>query len=323
MECAKEVKKKINEAASSGTPFLFAIDFEMDKGIFIEQPLQQTEVLWRVGRYSNFTSRPTKQRKHFTPHYISPSGYADKFKTVYEGLHRGDTFLINLTARTPIDTGYSLEEILKASNSPYAILLPNRFVCFSPETFVKIDAQGIISSYPMKGTIDAALPNAEDTILADYKESAEHYTIVDLIRSDLSRIATHVQVARMRYIDRLTTSHGDILQVSSEVRGTLPPHYRAQLGDLLSELLPAGSVSGAPKPGTVELIKKTEGEKRGFYCGVFGYFDGTELDTAVSIRFIEQQGDKFYFRSGSGITINSDCEFEYNEINQKIYLPFV
>ena len=246
-----------------------------------------------------------------------------KFEQVYHGLYHGDTFLINLTAKTPIDTNYSLDEIVKASTSTYAILLPERFVCFSPETFVKIDAQGCISSYPMKGTIDASLPHAEETILADYKETAEHHTIVDLIRSDLSRVATQVHVPRMRYIDRLKTSHGEILQVSSEVRGQLPPDYKQRLGDILFELLPAGSISGAPKPGTVRLIKNAEGEKRGYYCGIFGYFDGSILDTAVAIRFIENEDDHFYFRSGSGITINSDCDFEYNEINQKIYLPFV
>ena len=322
MKNVHKIQKQINGAAQVGSPFLFGLDFELENGFFIENPLQQTEILWRVGPYSNFTHQAINRKEHFKAHAIDSSNYKGKYDIVYNGLEHGDTFLINLTAKTPISTGYSLEQILKASTSPYALLLPNQFVCFSPETFVKIDAEGVISSYPMKGTIDAALPNAEETILNDYKETAEHHTIVDLIRSDLSRVATKVHVPRMRYIDHLKTSNGEILQVSSEVRGELPADYRSRLGDILLDLLPAGSISGAPKPGTVELIRKAEGEKRGYYCGIFGYYDGEELDSAVAIRFIEKDDNQLYFRSGSGVTINSDCQYEYDEINQKIYLPF-
>ncbi len=323
MKNVQKIQKQINEASSKGCPFLFGLDFELENGFFIENPLQQADVLWRVGTHSNFTPQRIVHKEHFDVSPIGYGNYARKFKMVYDGLERGDTFLINLTAKTPITTGYTMEQILKASTSPYALLLPNEFVCFSPETFVKIDAEGVISSYPMKGTIDAALPNAAATILADYKETAEHHTIVDLIRSDLSRVATKVSVPKMRYIDHLKTSAGEILQVSSKVQGELPSDYRSRLGDIIVELLPAGSISGAPKPGTVELIHKAEGEKRSYYCGIFGYFDGSVLDSAVAIRYIEKEGDQLYFRSGSGVTINSDCRYEYDEINQKIYLPFV
>ena len=323
MKNVQKIQKQINEASREGRRFLFGLDFELENGFFIEDPLQQTDVLWRVGTHSNFAPQPINKKEHFKAYPIDFDTYDQKYRVVYEGLERGDTFLINLTAKTPISTGYSLEQIVKASTSPYALLLPHQLACFSPETFVKIDATGVISSYPMKGTIDATLPNAAETILADYKETAEHHTIVDLIRSDLSRVATKVCVPRMRYIDHLKTSTGEILQVSSQVQGELPCDYRERLGDILVELLPAGSISGAPKPGTVDLIRKAEGEKRGYYCGIFGYFDGTTLDSAVAIRYIEKEGEQLYFRSGSGITINSDCHYEYDEINQKIYLPFV
>ncbi len=323
MENVHKIQKQINEAASAGNPFLFGIDFEMENGFFVDNPLQQTDILWRVGEATNFTPQAIPAKEHFTPVYNEYADYAAKYDIVYNGLQRGDTFLINLTAKTRIETGYTLEQILKASNSPYAILVPDKFVCFSPETFVKIDTSGIISSYPMKGTIDARHPDAEQTILSDYKETSEHYTIVDLIRSDLSRVASQINVPKMRYIDRLETSSGEILQVSSQVQGQLPGDYKTHLGDILMELLPAGSISGAPKPGTVGLIRKAEGEKRGYYCGIFGYFDGETLDSAVAIRYIENENGTLYFRSGSGITINSDCRYEYDEVNQKIYLPFV
>ena len=174
----------------------------------------------------------------------------------------------------------------------------------------------------MKGTISANENDAENTILSDYKESAEHFTIVDLIRSDLSRVATNITVDRLRYIDRLKTSKGDILQVSSEISGAILDSYKGRLGDMIFELLPAGSISGAPKQPTVNVIQQAESEPRGFYTGVFGYFDGSELDSAVMIRYIEREEGQMFFRSGGGITINSVCEDEYNEVLAKIYLPF-
>lgn len=323
MKSVEEIKNRINELAPMHRSFLFAFDYEMKNGFLIEDPLCQTDVLWRVPGYSNFQSQPVAHHLLFKPQYTDYATYRRKFDIIHQGLMHGDSFLTNLTIKTPIECDYSFTEIIKASNSPYALMIADRLVCFSPETFVKINKEGVISSYPMKGTIDATLPNAKEIILSDYKESAEHYTIVDLIRSDLSRASTQVNVSRLRYIDQLNTSKGSILQVSSEIQGQLPAGYLSKLGNIIMELLPAGSISGAPKPMTVDLIRRAEGEDRGFYCGVFGYFNGYELDSAVMIRYIEKQDGKLYFRSGSGITINSNCESEYNEVNQKVYLPFI
>jgi len=194
------------------------------------------------------------------------------------------------------------------------------FTVLSPETFVKIQ-DGIISTFPMKGTIDAALPNAESVILADPKEKAEHATIVDLIRNDLSLVAEQVEVKRYRYIDNLVTNKGNLLQVSSEITGRLPENYQERLGDILFSLLPAGSISGAPKPKTLEIIEQAEGYERGFYTGIWGWFDGENLDSAVMIRFIEQQGDQLVFKSGGGITSQSELKKEYEELIQKVYVP--
>jgi para-aminobenzoate synthetase component I len=138
---------------------------------------------------------------------------------------------------------------------------------------------------------------------ADPKEIAEHNTIVDLMRNDIGMVAEDVQVERFRYIDRIKTHNGDILQVSSEITGRLPKDNLSHLGDIVFRMLPAGSVSGAPKQSTVNLIHKAEPETRGYYTGVFGFFDGSELDTAVLIRFIVQDKNKLFFHSGGGITI--------------------
>lgn len=317
-----ELKKRINSASKAGIDFLFGVDFELKRGFFIEHPLQQSKVLWRVGRWSNFTPKTVGKGSYFTPKPIPFECYAKKFDTVHMAIMHGDSFLTNLTLKTELNSDYELEEVLYRCNSKYAILLNDRFVCFSPETFIKIE-NSVISSNPMKGTINANIENAEDIILNDTKEIAEHYTIVDLIRSDLSRVAKNVKVERLRYIERLETSTEPILQVSSEISGELTTNFNQNLADLIFALLPAGSVSGAPKPSTVDLIAKAEGENRGYYCGVFGYFDGSNLDSAVMIRFIEKDKGKLYFRSGGGVTVNSTAQSEYNEIIQKIYLPFL
>lgn len=248
--------------------------------------------------------------------------YARRFGTVRRGLLRGDSFLTNLTVRTPVVSGLSLEEIFMRAEAPYLLYVPGRFVCFSPERFVRI-AGGRIATNPMKGTINASVPDARQTILNDPKETAEHNTVVDLLRNDLSIHADRVHVERFRYIDRIATRRGDILQVSSEIAGRLPAGYEARMGDILFDMLPAGSVSGAPKSSTLRIIREAEGEPRGYYTGVFGYFDGQTLDSAVLIRFIEEEQGRMYFRSGGGITAYSDCRSEYEEVIEKVYLPFV
>ncbi len=175
----------------------------------------------------------------------------------------------------------------------------------------------------MKGTIDAGIQGAEQKLLDDKKELFEHNTIVDLIRNDLSMVSCNVTVTRFRYIDYIHTNRGGLLQMSSEITGDLPANYRERLGEILFALLPAGSVTGAPKKRTVEIILDSESYHRGFYTGVFGFFDGNFLSTAVSIRFIEQTPDGLIYKSGGGITTLSDAKSEYREMIKKIYVPLV
>jgi len=200
--------------------------------------------------------------------------------------------------------------------------MKGKFVVFSPEIFVRI-SNGIISSNPMKGTIDAGLPDAEKRLLDNPKELAEHNTIVDLIRNDLGMVSRDVCVTRFRYIERIETNFTPLLQASSEIIGKLPAGYEGNIGDILYCILPAGSISGAPKEKTVEIIKESEIYHRGYYTGVAGYFDGRNLDSCVMIRFIEQTGEGMVFKSGGGITASSDICQEYNELINKVYVPFI
>ena len=305
---------------------------------------------------------------------IEPPLYEDyerSFNIVKSNIMAGNSYLTNLTCRVPVSCNLSLEEIFHRAKGKYKLLLRRKktqaedkahlkeenieenltpFVCFSPETFVRIKG-GRIYSYPMKGTLDASLPNAEKQLMEDRKEAAEHATIVDLIRNDLSRVAEDVRVDKYRYIDVLHTNKGDILQTSSEISGRLPEDYPHHLGEILDAQLPAGSITGAPKDKTMQIIQEAEGYDRGFYTGIMGIYDQGELNSAVMIRFIEEETSpvdfetdgeknfkakegkasegkepkanrKLYFKAGGGITSKSDCRKEYEEVIQKIYLPF-
>ena len=121
--------------------------------------------------------------------------------------------------------------------------------------------------------------------------------------------------------DILHTNKGDILQTSSEISGRLPDDYMNHLGDILAAQLPAGSITGAPKDKTMQIIHKAEGYGRGFYTGIMGICQNGELNSAVMIRFIEQEAYGMYFKAGGGITSKSDCRKEFQEMLQKIYLP--
>jgi len=314
----------MNSHGAAGEPFLFAFDYELSEALFISSPLDQQDVLFRIGGISNCNEQMVLNEAGEWLSIVKSDEYREykrKFDIIRDGLMRGDSYLANLTCSTEVRSGLTLREIFLATDSPFGISLPGRFVSFSPERFVRIE-NGVISCCPMKGTISASEPGAEHKILHDYKESCEHNTITDLIRNDLGMVSERVWVERFKYIDRINTDRGDILQVSSDIRGKLPDGWQGELGSLILSLLPAGSISGAPKPSTVRLIASAEQERRGFYTGIAGYFDGKVLDSAVLIRFIEErEGGKLFYRSGGGITVNSNARDEYEEMLAKIYLP--
>lgn len=322
-----EALGQMNRAGQEGKPFFFALDYELAECILWLDPMQQPAPIdglcFRVGEVtSSFQPRCGEPPQIISVYPEGEAAYSARFDVVYRGLERGDSFLTNLTLRTPIELRGSLSDVYAHTRARYQVLCPGRFVCFSPECFVRISAEGVIRTYPMKGTIAADLPDAATRLLTDYKEGAEHYTIVDLMRNDLNQVAERTRVERFKYLERLSTSRGDIFQMSSEVVAKLPEGWRARLGDTLRALLPAGSISGAPKAKTCEIIRQAEGAPRGFYTGICGYFDGAALEAGVLIRFIEQDGaGRLYYRSGGGITINSERGDEYRECLQKIYLP--
>ncbi len=175
----------------------------------------------------------------------------------------------------------------------------------------------------MKGTIEAKIKNAKEKILSNKKETAEHVMVVDLLRNDLSIAAKRVRVEKFRYIEKIKAGEKELLQVSSKISGELEKNWNQKLGDILLSMLPAGSISGTPKKKTLELIKKIENYERGFFTGIFGVYKNKTLKSAVMIRFIEKQENSLIYKSGGGITIDSDLFSEYKELVDKIYVPFV
>ncbi len=321
MSISANLIEKINERAKQRSPFFLLVDFLVQNAeLYSPHELQEAGIRVQFPQWRNDTEISTTQAISLHPTPLSFEAYQQSFSQVQEQLHYGNSFLTNLTVQTPLQCVSSMHEIFTASKARYKIQYKQQWVCFSPEIFVRIQ-NGRISSYPMKGTIDAAIPSAIEIILQDPKETAEHYTIVDLIRNDLSRVATQVAVKRFRYIDEITTASKKLYQVSSHIEGVLPVSYREELGNILFALLPAGSISGAPKVKTLEIINNTENYERGYYTGTAFYFDGENLDSCVLIRFIEQTEKGWVYKSGGGITIYSDARKEYQEILDKIYVP--
>lgn len=316
--------QRVNHLAGAGRPFLLIVDFKAEKGFVLEEnELDESFVRFSLeGKIFGNETETISEAFSWQLHPLTLADFAPKFRYVVDQIGLGNSFLTNLTQPTRVETNLTIERLYQLGHARYKLWLKDRFTVLSPEIFVRIKGTEI-SSYPMKGTIDASVPEAEQLILDDFKEKAEHATIVDLIRNDLSQVADEVEVKRYRYVERLTTHQRDLLQVSSEISGRLPNDFHRRLGDILFSMLPAGSICGAPKPKTLDIIEQAEGYERDFYTGIFGWFDGRNFDSAVMIRFAEPATDGLTFKSGGGITSQSDLEKEYEELIQKVYVPLI
>jgi len=308
--------QRLSQLASSKTPFLFYTNFDASQTkVFTLDELEDEDIEFSIDK-QNYV-----KHSHFLIKYpLDFPSYQISFDKIIEHIKSGDTYLLNYTCYTPIQTKLSLKEIYACANAQFKLRVKEEFVCFSPERFIKIE-NNTISTYPMKGTIDASIDNAEAKILANAKETAEHIMVVDLLRNDLSMVAKEVRVSKFRYIDKIKAGEKELLQVSSEIQGNLDDNWQANLGTILKTLLPAGSITGTPKKRTTEIIKDLEEYERGFFTGVFGYFDGECFDSAVMIRFIKNEDNNLVYQSGGGITLESNAFLEYQEMQDKIYIP--
>lgn len=309
--------ERLNALGKERKPFFFLTDFSAHKvEAYPLEELRAQGIFFCIDETYQYKHHPFVLEKN----PVSFGEYLEKFSYVQEKIRAGDTYMLNLTQPTKIATPLTLAEIYAHANAHYKLLYKDRFVCFSPEKFIQIK-NNTIHTFPMKGTIDASIEHAKEKILADAKESAEHVMVVDLLRNDLSIVAKNVRVERFRYVHEIEAGVKKLLQVSSHICGDLEDSWHERVGDILRALLPAGSVSGTPKKSTVDIIQNIEGYERGFYCGVFGMYDGTSLESGVMIRFIEKTDEGLVYKSGGGITIESDARSEYNELLDKVYLP--
>jgi anthranilate synthase component 1 len=188
----------------------------------------------------------------------------------------------------------------------------------SPETLVKL-TDGVLHTFPLAGTRPRGATEAEDErlekeLLQDEKELAEHNMLVDLGRNDIGRISRFgsVEVEKYHAIEKF--SH--VMHIGSIVRGELQEGLHAM--DAVGAILPAGTLSGAPKLRACQLINDLEGNKRGIYGGGIGYLDFTgNLDLCIAIRIAYKKNGKVFVRSGAGIVADSDPEKEYQECVNK------
>ncbi|WP_076386649.1 aminodeoxychorismate synthase component I [Kaistella chaponensis] len=312
----------MDELSLKKVPFFFMVDFLLEKvEVFLENEIEEESLLIDFQNFKNIKTTEAENAE-IELKILSESAeiYRKGFDFVQENLRQGNSYLTNYTVKTEIAINLTLKEIFYHSKAKYKVWYNDEFVFFSPETFVEIiDDQ--IYTHPMKGTIEASIENAVEILKNDVKEKAEHFTVVDLLRNDLSMVADEVQVDEFQRIDFIKTQQKDLYAMSSKISGKLKPEFQNKIGTVMKTLLPAGSILGAPKPKTLEIIVEAENYDRGFYTGVCGWFDGENLDSCVMIRFIEKENGKLFFKSGGGITHLSKFADEYQEMKNKIYVP--
>lgn len=312
----------MDELSLKKVPFFFMVDFLLEKVVvFQENEIEEESLLIDFQNFKNMKTTEAENAE-IELKILSESAeiYRKGFDFVQENLRQGNSYLTNYTVKSEIAINLTLKEIFYHSKAKYKVWYNDEFVFFSPETFVEI-IDGQIYTHPMKGTIEASIENAVEILKNDVKEKAEHFTVVDLLRNDLSMVADDVQVDEFQRIDFIKTQQKDLYAMSSKISGKLKPEFQNKIGTVMKTLLPAGSILGAPKPKTLEIIAEAENYDRGFYTGVCGWFDGENLDSCVMIRFIEKENGKLFFKSGGGITHLSKFADEYKEMKNKIYVP--
>ena len=243
---------------------------------------------------------------------FTKSEYLSYVERIRNHIASGDVYQVNAcrVLSAPIlegsDISSLLEKVLQQNPAPFAgyLSIPNlEIVSASPERFISRDGDYITSS-PIKGT------SATSTFFE--KDRAENLMIVDLIRNDLGMVCETGTVTTPRLL--ATEEHPGLVHLVSDVRGKLRAEMK--ISEVLSALMPPGSVSGAPKSSALSIIKANEG-KRGPYCGVFGWSDGNEMQLAVAIRTFWREGNEIKFGTGAGITWDSDAEMEWEETELK------
>ena len=253
--------------------------------------------------------------------YYSKERFCEMVEKAKEHIREGDIFQVVLSNRLEADFEGSLfntYRVLRSLNpSPYMFYFSGsdmEVAGASPETLVKLE-DGILHTFPLAGTRPRGSTEEEDLqlekeLLADPKELAEHNMLVDLGRNDLGRISRFgtVQVEKFHVIER----YSHVMHIGSTVRGEIRDDKDAL--DAIASILPAGTLSGAPKIRAAQLINDLENNKRGIYGGGIGYIDFSgNMDICIAIRIAYKKNNRVFVRSGAGIVADSVPEKEYEE----------
>lgn len=269
---------------------------------------------------------------------VSEADYLDRIRQIHEAIRRGDTYQINYTTRLHLQAYGNPVSLYRRLRQPvpYAVLshLPDAegqsawTLCFSPELFLKIGSDGIVATEPMKGTAPI-LDDGQDERRAaelqnDPKNRAENVMIVDLLRNDLGKIARTGKVCVPEPFK--VSRFGSVWQMTSTIQAQALPHITA--ADILRAAFPCGSITGAPKKMSMQIIESLETEPRGLYTGSIGYlnpcsgglgFEGT-FNVVIRTLSLTPLSDGIYqgiYGVGSGIVIDSDPAAEYRECGWK------
>lgn len=269
---------------------------------------------------------------------VSEAEYLDRIRQIHEAIRRGDTYQINYTTRLHLQAYGNPVSLYRRLRQPvpYAVLshLPDAqgqsawTLCFSPELFLKIASDGIVATEPMKGTAPI-LDDGQDERRAaelqnDPKNRAENVMIVDLLRNDLGKIARTGKVCVPEPFK--VSRFGSVWQMTSTIQAQALPHITA--ADILRAAFPCGSITGAPKKMSMQIIESLETEPRGLYTGSIGYlnpcsgglgFEGT-FNVVIRTLSLTPLSDGIYqgiYGVGSGIVIDSDPAAEYRECGWK------
>ncbi len=268
--------------------------------------------------------RPLKQTSEFKP-LFEKEQFCSMVERAKRYIYEGDIFQVVLSNRLEAEVEGSLinaYRVLRTTNpSPYMFYFSSddiEIAGASPETLVKLK-DGKLSTFPLAGTRPRGKTPSEDQrleaeLLADEKERAEHNMLVDLGRNDIGKISEFGSVKVTKYMEIERYSH--VMHIGSTVEGTLRSDLSAL--DAVDAILPAGTLSGAPKIRACEIINELENNKRGIYGGAIGYLDFTgNLDTCIAIRIAFQKNGKVFVRSGAGIVADSVPETEFQECVNK------
>jgi anthranilate synthase component I len=266
----------------------------------------------------------SKSKPSFTCN-VTKEEYCKMVEKTKDYIVNGDIFQAVISRRFSTEYKDSLlnaYRVLRTTNpSPYMVFMQNKeiqLISTSPETLVRLK-DGILSTFPIAGSRPRGKDQDEDMtlekeLLADEKELSEHNMLVDLGRNDLGKISEYASVKVTEYMK--IQRYSRIMHITSEVIGMISPQKDAL--DAIEAILPAGTLSGAPKIRACEIIEETEKMPRGIYGGAIGYIDFTgNMDTCIAIRMAVKKKDMVYVQAGGGIVADSIAEDEYEESENK------